>query len=390
MDPQRPLVVHLVYSLDVGGLETLLVDCINRMPTEKYRHAVVCLTRYSDFVKKITQPGVEVHALNKPPGLAPGIHLTLWKLLRRLKPTVLHTYNLATLEYAAAAMLAGTPVRIHAEHGRDASDPHGLNPKHNLLRRLMLPFVDRYIPVSDDLKRWLDQVVRIPAHKSLLIKNGVDTDKFAPAPFDAGDSPWGAEHFVIGTVARIQDVKNHAGLVQAFGRLRDLLRQSDAALADRLRLSIIGDGPLLDKVRAQVAQAGLEQVVWLPGARGDIARQLHGFSVFTLPSLAEGTPVSLLEAMACALPVVANRVGGIPEVMNDGVQGTLVPLGDTEALAQALGRYAEQPALARSHGAAARQRVVQQYSMTAMLDAYLALYDTLCQRKLGRAAPHLL
>ncbi|GAB2860673.1 glycosyltransferase [Pseudoduganella ginsengisoli] len=379
---QRPLVVHLVYSLDVGGLETLLVDCINRMPPEKYRHAVVCLTRYSDFVKKITQPGVEVIALNKPPGLALGIHVTLWKLLRRLKPTVLHTYNLATLEYAAAAMLAGTPVRIHAEHGRDASDPHGLNPKHNLLRRLMLPFVDRYIPVSDDLKKWLDQVVRIPADKSLLIKNGVDTDKFSPAPFDACDAPWTAEHFVIGTVARVQDVKNHAGLVQAFARLRELLPDQ----AGRLRLSIIGDGPLLEKVRAQVAQLGLTDVVWLPGARSDIARQLHGFSLFALPSLAEGTPVSMLEAMACAMPVVATRVGGIPEVMTDGMQGSLVPQGDTEALAAAFARYVQDPALARSHGAAARQRVLQQYSMAAMLDAYLGLYDALCLRKAGRAA----
>jgi len=125
----RPLVVHLVYALGVGGLETLLVDCINRMPA--WRHAVVCLTRYTDFAGRIQRPDVTLHALGKPPGLGLGTHLDFWRLMRKLRPTVLHTYNLAALEYAFTASMAGVPVRIHAEHGRDAGDPHGLNPKHN-------------------------------------------------------------------------------------------------------------------------------------------------------------------------------------------------------------------------------------------------------------------
>ncbi|WP_229507375.1 TIGR03088 family PEP-CTERM/XrtA system glycosyltransferase [Pseudoduganella rivuli] len=379
---ERPLVVHLVYALDVGGLETLLVDCINRMPPERYRHALVCLTHYTSFAERITQPGVEVHALHKPPGQAPGIHVKLWKLLRRLRPTVLHTYNLATLEYAPAAMLAGVPVRIHAEHGRDARDPQGLNPKHNLLRRLVAPFIDRYVTVSADLEKWLDQVVRIPRAKAQLINNGVDTDRFRHGPYQSGGSPWGPEHFVIGTVARIQDVKHHKGLVEGFIALRTLLPDQH----HRLRLSIVGDGPLLPALREQVAAAGLQDVVWLPGSRNDIDTVLHGFSLFALPSLAEGTPVSLLEAMACALPVVVSRVGGMPEVVTEGVHGSLVPPADAPALAQALARYATDAELCRQHGAAGRQRVIQHYSMAAMLDSYLALYDELRQQKLGRPA----
>lgn len=382
---ERPLVVHLVYALDVGGLETLLVDCINRMPPERYRHALVCLTHYTSFAERITQPGVQVYALHKPPGQAPGIHVKLWKLLRQLRPTVLHTYNLATLEYAPAAMLAGVPVRIHAEHGRDARDPQGLNPKHNLLRRLVAPFIDRYITVSADLERWLDEVVRIPRAKAQLINNGVDTERFRHGPYQAGGSPWGPEHFVIGTVARIQDVKHHKGLVEGFIALRALLPDQH----DRLRLSIVGDGPLLPALREQVAQAGLQDVVWLPGARNDIDAVLHGFSLFALPSLAEGTPVSLLEAMACALPVVVSRVGGMPEVVTEGEHGSLVPPADAPALAQALARYATSPELCRQHGAAGRQRVIQKYSMAAMLEAYLALYDELRRQKLGRPAAQI-
>jgi len=369
-----PLVMHLAYALDVGGLETLLVDCINKMPADQYRHVVVCLTRSSSFADRITQPGVEVYALNKAPGLGLGTHVAFWKLARKLRPTILHTYNLAAMEYAFTAAMAGVPVRVHAEHGRDTSDPQGLNPKHNFLRRRLSPFIDCYVPVSEDLNRWLGQVVRIPAAQTLFIKNGVDTDKYQPGARGHG-APWGAEHFVIGTVARISDIKNHRGLVDAFIRLRALLPEQ------ALRLSIIGDGPLLPALRAQVAAAGLQDMVWLPGARSDVAQLVPEFSVFALPSLAEGTPVSLLEAMACALPVVASNVGGIPEVVTEQVEGSLVPPQDTEALAQALARYAQSPALAAQHGRAGRARIVQQYSMAAMVTAYTALYQRLCRQK---------
>jgi sugar transferase (PEP-CTERM/EpsH1 system associated) len=382
---QRPLVVHLVYSLDVGGLETLLVDCINRLPPEKYRHAVVCLTRYTDFAARITQPGVELYALNKPPGNGLGIHRDFWKLMRRLRPAILHTYNLAAMEYCFTAAAAGVPVRIHAEHGRDASDPQGLNKKHNFLRRRLAPFIDRYIPVSDDLHRWLDQVVGIPAAKNQLIKNGVDTARFQPRQDARTAAPWKPDDIVIGAVARVQDVKNHRNLVAAFALLRERL----PALRERLRLSIIGDGPLFGAISAQVAQAGLQDVVWLPGARADVAELLHGFDIFALPSLAEGTPVSLLEAMACGLPSVCSRVGGIPEVVTHDVHGLLVPV-EVEALADALARYAQDPALASRHGAAARARIEEKYSMAAMLDAYMALYDSLYARKAPARLRHSL
>jgi len=386
----RPLVVHLTYALDFGGLETLLVECVNRMPAHKYRHAVVCLTGYTAFVDRITRPDVEVVALHKRPGLGLGTHAALWKLLRRLRPTILHTYNLAAAEYAFTATLAGVPVRIHAEHGRDASDPEGKNRKHNFLRRRLAPFIDRYVPVSSDLQRWLRQVVAIPERKIALIKNGVDTARFqagaAGGARVAGPtaSPWQPGDFVIGTVARIQDIKHHCGLVEAFVRLRALMPDQ----RQRLRLSIVGDGPLLPALKAQVAAAGLDDVVWLPGARSDIAELMHSFSLFALPSLAEGTPVSLLEAMACGLPVVASRVGGIPEVIDDGEHGSLVAPADSAALAAALSRYVASPALASRHGAAARVRIEHHYSMTAMLAAYTGLYDALCAQKLGSPPRH--
>lgn len=365
---QPALVVHLLYRLDFGGLETLLVDCINRMPG--YRHAVVCLAGYTAFAEKITRPGVALYSLDKAPGLGLGAHARLFKLLRRLRPTILHTYNLSGIEYNFTGWLAGVPVRVHAEHGRDAGDPQGLNRKHNLLRRLLSPFVDRYVPVSGELHTWLRETVGIADAKNAWISNGVDTEHFHPGQPDP-------DTFVIGTVGRAQDVKNQALLIDAFIDLRARLPQR------KMRLAIVGDGPLRTALQQKAQAAGLGDAVWLPGARTDIADLMRTFSVFALSSLAEGTPVTLLEAMACGLPVVSTAVGGIPDLVQENVTGLLVANGDSAALAGALAVYANDPALARHHGATGRARIEHHYSVGAMVQAYTNLYDTLRKQKLN-------
>ena len=381
---QAPLVAHLIYRLDIGGLETLLVDAINRMPANKYRHAVICLTDYTEFAQRITRPGVELHALHKPPGLELGTHKRLFKLLRTMRPEVLHTYNLGTIEYHATALLAGVPVRVHAEHGRDASDPHGVNRKHNLLRRLLVPVIDRYVPVSRDLERWLRGVVGIPQSKVRLIDNGVDTERFNPAA-SAPAEPWntpagpsnGLRPFVIGSVGRLQDVKDQACLIDAFALLRGMLPEQ----RDRLRLVLVGDGPLRAALAQRILDAGLQDCAWLPGPRSDVAPVMRSFSLFALSSIAEGTPVTMLEAMASGLPVVSTAVGGIPDLVQDGVSGALVPPGDPQALAHALATYVLDAERTRAHGAAGRARIEQNYSVAAMLSAYVDLYDGLRKTK---------
>ncbi len=377
-----PLIVHLVYRLDFGGLENLLVERINRMPADAYRHAVVCLTDYTAFAERIQKPGVTLHALHKTPGLSLGTHAALWTLLRRLRPAILHTYNLSAIEYAPAALLAGVPIRINGAHGRDAGDPDGTNRKHNLLRRLMLPFYDCCYANSADLLAWSRSVVGVPVARSRLLSNGIDAEKFHPrdAAHAAAVTPFAADSIVIGSVGRIQDVKDHASLVDAFIALRAAL----PALRERLALLIVGDGPLLAPLRAKVEAAGIADRVWLPGARSDVADLLRAMTIFAMPSLAEGTPGSALEAMASGLPVVGTRVGGLPEVIDEGATGMLVPPAAPQAMAAALAAYVTDPALATAHGAAGRARVLRHYNMPAMVAGYQALYDMLCDRKLKK------
>jgi sugar transferase (PEP-CTERM/EpsH1 system associated) len=377
----RPLIVHLIYRLDFGGLETMLVERINRLPADRYRHAVVCLTHYTEFSKKITAPGVELFSLHKPPGLAFETHVKLWKLLRELKPAIVHTYNLASIEYGVTAAIAGVPIRINGTHGRDASDPNGRNPRHNLLRRMMIPFYDCCYSNSGDLMEWNKTIIGVPDAKNRLLHNGIDVNKYKPG-FAPGSAPEFNEFppgcFVVGTVGRVQDVKDHLGLVDAFVLLLEMLPEQ----CDRLRLAIIGDGPLMPALKEKVASAGIANLVWLPGSRNDVADILRTFSVFTLSSIAEGTPGAALEAMATGLPVIGTRVGGIPEVVVENKTGLLVPPRTPRALAEAIARYVKQPELAALHGAAGLERVTQKYSMAAMLRGYLELYDSLCDSKL--------
>lgn len=349
------------------------------MPAEKYRHAVICLTDYTAFSRRITKPDVPIYSLHKPPGLGLGAHVRLWHLLRQLKPSILHTYNLSALEYGVTAVMANVPIRVHGEHGRDANDPQGTNRRHNQLRRWMLPFYDSYYAVSADLSKWLTTTIGVPDKKNRLLANGIDTNTFRPIvgrPEILSEKlPAGC--FVIGTVGRMQEVKNHSGLIDAFILLLTLMPEKKS----HLRLAIIGDGPLSPALTEKIAAAGIADQVWLPGARSDVADIMRTFSLFVLSSIAEGTPITVLEAMATGLPVLSTRVGGVPEVVIENVTGMLVPASDPIALANAMAWYVNHPDLVVQHGLAGKARVDKQYGMAAMLLAYTTMYDDMSAAK---------
>lgn len=369
--------MHLVYSFDVGGLENVIVQLINRLPPDRYRHVLVSLTTLGAFADRITAPGVDKIALHKGPGHAIPLYPQLFRLFRQHRPAVLHTCNLAALEVVPIAWAAGVPQRVHAEHGWDASDPNGLNPRYQRLRRLYKPFVSHYVTVSKDLDDYLAQRVGVPPSRHTLIANGVDTDVFSPGPTGVGalaDCPFNpADHWLVGTVGRLQTVKNQPLLARAFVRFLETNPQART----KARLVMVGEGPLRDEVEAVLTQAGVSHLAWLPGARADVPQVLQALDVFVLPSQTEGTSCTLQEAMACGLPSVCTAVGGTPDVVSDGVDGVLVPPGDADAMAQALGQYWAGGAVfdaATQHGRAARAKALQRFGIDAMLTRYDAVF----------------
>ena len=372
---ERPLVLHVMYRFDTGGLENGVVNLINHMPAHAYRHAVLALTQVTDFRQRVQRSDVEFFALDKPPGHGVWQYGKLYRLFRRLRPAIVHSRNLAALEVQVPAWAAGVPVRVHGEHGRDIGDLDGNNITYQRVRRLYRPFVHHYTALSGDLAQYLRNKVHVKPDAITQACNGVDTERFLPSP--GGPQPIAgcpfdpAQHWLVGTVGRMQTVKNQVMLAKAFVQALEMAPQ----LKSRLRLVMVGDGPLRAQVQAILAAADLLPLAWLPGERNDVSHLMRGLKTFALPSLGEGISNSILEAMACGLPVVATDVGGNAELVLVGKTGYLVAPNDPQAMAQRLVELATDPELAQCMGAAGRRRVKDTFSMQAMVNTYQTVYD---------------
>lgn len=393
----RPLIAHVVYRFDVGGLENGVVNLINRLSGGFADHCVVALTTASPrFVTRILAPSVRIIELHKAPGPTLALAPALYRLFRSLRPAIVHTRNVGTLEAQLPAWAARVPVRIHGEHGWDVGDLAGENSRMLQLRRVMRYFVQRQIALSEPTHRYLSERVGVPEAQITNICNGVDTRAFVP-----GDSPGLAraaivagdpgarevlrpEAFVVGAMGRLAEVKNLPLLVDAFAALR----ARNPEFARRARLAIVGDGPQGQPLARHVDVHGLSSCTWMPGARRDVVQCLQAIDLLCLPSLAEGISNAILEAMACGVPVIATDVGGNRELVADGLTGQLVPSRDTARLAGAIEHYFTHHDECRRAGVAARDRAVTQFSLEAMVCKYHRIYgDELARAGWPRPAP---
>ncbi len=374
---RRTLVVHVVYRFDIGGLENGVVNLINRMPRERFTHAVVSLTEITDFRKRVILDDVEFIALRKPPGHGVRIYPQLLEVFRRLQPAIVHTRNLAALEATIPAWLARVPIRIHGEHGRDVGDFDATSNRYRWMRRLYSPWVTHYVAVSGELSAYLVRDVGIAPARVSMIRNGVDESRFRPRQGGRGPiagSPFNdPDLLVLGTVGRLQPVKDQIGLARAFVTVAS----RSPTLAERLRLVIVGEGPTRQAIEAELTRANLLDHAWLPGERDDIPEILRGLDAFVLPSRSEGISNVLLEAMASGLPIVATDVGGNGELVVNGATGMLVGAMDETALADAIERLCSARETAAGWGIAARARAENEFSLTSMTRNYAALYDRL-------------
>ena len=374
-DDKRPLVLHVVHRFDTGGLENGLVNLINHMPAQAYRHAIIALTEVTAFRRRVLRDDVAFVAMNKPLGHGLRLYLPFWRLLREMRPAIVHTRNLGPLEMQVAAAVARVPVRLHGEHGRELNDLDGSNRRLQRVRRLYAPFVHHYVALSRDLQQYLELRVGIAPGRISQIYNGVDTDRFSspgPAVPLIGGCPFGGpQHWILGTVGRMQGVKDQPLLARAFVRALAL----QPGLRERLRLVMVGEGPLRAEAQALLDAAGCGALAWLPGERNDVSDVMRGLNCFVLPSLAEGISNTILEAMSTGRPVIATRVGGNGELVDEGRTGLLVPAADADSLAQAIVDLALDPNRAGVMGAAGRLEVERSFSLKSMVSAYQTLYD---------------
>jgi sugar transferase (PEP-CTERM/EpsH1 system associated) len=373
-------ILHVVHSLEVGGLENGLVNLINHLDPDRFEHSVCCLTKSGKFAERIASAGVKIVELNLPAGQFRFPLFRLAGLFREISPQIVHSRGWATVDATFAARLARRAAIIHAEHGRDLVDKDGDNWKRNQIRRLVGLNVSRYVVVCDFFRSWLSQSCRVPAQKIVHIPNGVDTKKFHPknrcvAEEDGiSDTAWrrsldiSLDAVVLGSIGRLDPVKDFPTLLKGFAEIKREFPQTI--------LAIVGDGPLRENLVAIANDHGLAgSVKWL-GQRRDIPALLRRFDLFVQTSAFEGMSNTILEAMATGLPIVATDTGGNSELVKKDQNGSLIPVGDVSALIGAVGAYLCNPALRTEHGIGSRRRVERDFDLSLMAARYAELYES--------------
>jgi glycosyltransferase involved in cell wall biosynthesis len=357
----RSRVVQLVLGLEVGGLEFVVLNLVRYADRTRFDHRVLCLERVGALAPRFEAVGVPVESLAGGGRL--GTVLRLARRLRSAKADVLHTHNPKPHAVGSLARrLAGVPVLVHTKHGRN--HPHVARAVRT--NRWASRWSDAVVAVSEDAARVALEVERVPGGKLSVIYNGVDLAGWPPER-----APEGPPRAVC--VARLHPVKDHA----------TLLRGVQLVLAERpdFHLDIVGDGPERGNLEGLRRELGLEGAVTLHGHQDDVRPHLLRATLFVLASLSEGISLTLLEAMAASLPIVATDVGGNREIVAAGETGLLVPAGSPESLARAILEVVEDPAGARALGRAGRHRAEVSFDVRKMVSGYENLYAKLSQRK---------
>lgn len=357
IDPptRRLRLAHVTLGLDMGGQERLLVEFARHADRDRFDLIFVSLSSRGKLADALEDQGWPVLAMNEAPGLRPGMIWRLSRQLRRLKIDVVHTHDDRPLLYGGlASAMARVPTHVHTHH-------HGYLPsvprRRIFLIRLAARLADVFVCVSHDSARFL-QGQGLPARMLTTVWNGIDLDRY---PY-RGPRPGGPAV----TVARLSPEKDIANLIRAVARL--------GPTATDFRLEIAGDGPCRAELQALVADLKLTDRVRFLGEVRDIAGLLGQARLFVLPSRTEGISLTILEAMARGLPVLATRVGGNPETVLSGDTGLLVPPCDPSALAQGLVQLWHDTETAALMGLAGRRRAEAFFDIRQMVATYEDLY----------------
>ena len=368
--------LNVVQMIDVtggGGAEKVLVDLALHLDRSRY-NVTVCATRQArNYQPLLDGAGVHTMVLQRNSRWETYKMAEVVRMLRRERVDVLHTHLFGSNTWGRLlGRLAGVPVIIAHEHWSSRAQ------NEIWMDRIMYPLSDRILVTSEASKQIVMSSEGIPARYLSVVYNGVDMAKFAArgdradVRAELGVAP---EAVLIGAVGRLTaDKGGQDVLIRAVGRVR--------ATCPQVRLVMVGDGPLRPGLEELTAQLGLTDTVIFTGLRSDVPRLLSALDVFVLPSEREALPVAVLEAMAAGLPVVATRVGGIPEVVEDGATGFLVPPGDVAAMHRILERLTGDPALAARLGAAGQAHVQAHFTVQQMVRQVERLYDQLAQRKI--------
>jgi glycosyltransferase involved in cell wall biosynthesis len=353
----------------MGGAEVLAAR-LARGLSRSYRFVFICLDEPGTLGEELQADGFPVDVVGRRPGVDLRCSLRLSWLLRRRQVDLVHAHQYTPFFYGLIArLLFRRPPILFTEHGRTVPDyPRR---KRILANGLLLERRDRVVGVGEAVRQALIHNEGIPGARVGVVYNGIDLilSRASENRRDRARAVMGVppQDFVVIQVARLDRLKDHATALRMLACVR---RQR----AD-VRLVLVGDGPERAQIEEMTRQLDLKAYVHLLGLRTDVAQLLPGADLLLLTSISEGIPLSVIEGMAAGLPIVATRVGGVPELVEDGVTGLLAPAGDAEALAERAVALAGDPELRGRLGKAGRRRALGQFSEARMQEEYRRLYD---------------
>lgn len=361
-------VLHVLDSLAPGGLENGVVNVAQRLNGQGFDIHSACLRFRGDFAERMPEPA-KVVVMGKTGGFSLKAVLALRKHIRQTRAEVIHSHNLGTLIYAALATLGGlTHPIVHGEHGQ--VQKQDLTPKRLAQRRWFFRLCHSVHVVSSSVRDNLQELGLDPQKKIVVTPNGVDSERFSPAPDRAvakQELGLPGDAIVVGIVGRLVALKRHEMLFAAFEKL--------APQWPSLRLLVVGDGGA-DRdhiIGLMKAHPYADRILWA-GHQNDLPKYYRAMDLLAAPSEIEGLSNAVLEAMACAVPVLAHSACGNAEVIEDGLTGFLSDIHDANTLAACIESPLKDSALLARCGAGARETVLKRYSMEAMAECYRRLY----------------
>lgn len=361
--------LFLVTSLDQGGAQRVLARWASGLPREKYAIQVAYLQQRPGVIEEdLKRAGIVVHDLGMRSKADLGAVIRLMRLLRRERIRVLFAFMFhATLLGRLAGAVCCVPLRISSERTMEA-EGRG----RRLLNRWTVPLATHVVAVSERVATYAAREFRIPEDRLTTIMNGVDLERFRPSTRTRDSrTP------VVGCTARLSPENDHATLLRAFAHLGQQWPNA--------QLLLVGRGPEEAALRVLGDTLGLGGRIRFAGEHADVAPWLSRMDVYAQAARLAGISNSILEAMACGLPLVATDVGGTSEVVVHGDTGLLVPPADPAALADALSTLLANPAMALACGRAGRARAETHFGESLMLQKIEALLDRLVQRELRLA-----
>ncbi len=365
--------MHVALSLDAGGLEQVVLQLIKQALALGQKASVLCLERPGLLAKQAEELGARVFCVNKPPGLTPRLVQDIEQVLRQEMPAVIHTHQIGALLYAgAAAKRAGISNVVHTEHGKH----YQTSRRRQWMAWWAAKCARRFFCVSSDILREVERLKIAPRKKLAVIENGVEVAKFA-APCDTAavrgglGIPEGV--LVVGTVGRLAAIKSQDVLLKGFAKI-------DKVGGRLPHLVLVGNGPLENELRALSRQLGVEDRVHFAGYQADPAPFFRIMDVFALTSSSEGMPLSILEAWAAAVPVVASRVGGLPELIEDEQTGLLFDAGNESMLAMKVSGLLGDREKRRTMGCTAHHLAASRFDVSVMAKNYHRAYEELLVR----------